>query len=126
MYTKKSAKYAGYNTTIEPTDDVDEDEYEEEDARGGGRGGGGNGGAVDVRQYFDELAQKDAAADVNPFEERRTKTIADRERGTYNERRQKLQLSPGVRYETLEFTICYCLSSSCRILIHDHFELLTC
>lgn len=99
MYTetKKSAKYAGYNTTIEPDEDVDEDEYEEEDeVRGGGGRNAAGRGPVDVQQYFNELAQKDA--DVNPFEERRTKTIADRERGTYNERRSKLQLSPGVRY----------------------------
>jgi splicing factor 3B subunit 1 len=46
-----------------------------------------------------ERSEKMDEPSGDPFEERRTKTIADRERGTYQERRQKLQLSPGVRYD---------------------------
>lgn len=80
---------------IEPDEDVDDDEYEEA-IRKPSIGGGG-GGPVNVQKYLDEIAERDAGK--NPFEEKRTQTIADRERGTYNERRQKLQLSPGVRYD---------------------------
>ena len=85
--SKKTAKFAGYNTEIEPEEDIDDEEYEEAGNRAPK--------PVDPRQYFDEITQKEP--DVNPFEDRRPKTIADRERGTYQERRSKLQLSPGVR-----------------------------
>lgn len=77
---------------IEPDDDVDDDEYEE--AAPVGKGPKANK-PVNIQQYFNELAEKDA--DKNPFEDKRTKTIADREKGTYQERRAKIQLSPGVR-----------------------------
>lgn len=97
--TKKN--YDGYDMSIEPNEDIDEDE--EDDAM---NGAGGKSAAaasskqqVNIQQYFYEMAEKSAENAKDPFEDKRVPTIADRERGTYNEKRQKLQLSPGVRYD---------------------------
>ncbi len=77
--------------SIEPTEEIDEDEDEEINPVKQ------NNQQVNIQQYFYELAEKDN--DKDPFEDKRVRTIADREKGTYNEKRQKLQLSPGVRYD---------------------------
>lgn len=83
-----SKKYDGYDMAIDPDEDVDDDEEDQQPQRNP---------TVNIQKFYNELAEKSDAPD--PFEEKRTQTIADRERGTYNERRQKLQLSPGVRYD---------------------------
>jgi hypothetical protein len=78
--------------SIDPEDDIDDDEEDQNQGR--------NGGPVNIQQYFNELAERGDENSADPFaDKRRTQTIAERERGTYNERRQKLQLSPGVRYD---------------------------
>ena len=91
MYTGNKKNYEGYVTSIDPDEDVDDDDEDQ---------GGKNGGPVNIQKYFDEMADRDADTVADPFaDKKRTQTIAERERGTYNERRQKLQLSPGVRYD---------------------------
>lgn len=89
----KSSKFDGYNHTIDPDDEIDDDEDD--------TGHNGRGKSVNVQQYFDEMAERADPVSGDPFADKRTRqpTIAERERGTYNERRQKLQLSPGVRYD---------------------------
>jgi splicing factor 3B subunit 1 len=93
VYSSNSKKFDGYNTSIEPIDDVD-DEEEQNRAQP----------ANNIQQYFQELAEQAERESKDPFEERgrRVQTIAEREKGTYNERRQKLQLSPGVRYDPFD------------------------
>jgi splicing factor 3B subunit 1 len=54
---------------------------------------------VNIQQYFNELAGLQEKEAKDPFEDKRQPTIADREVGKYNALRQKLQLSPGVRYD---------------------------
>lgn len=88
VYTSKK-KFDGYDTAIEPNEDIDDDE-EEAPSRNP---------AVNVQQYFNEMAEAAERIAEDPFEEKRTATIADREAGKYNAQRQKLQLSPGVRYD---------------------------
>lgn len=90
--TKSSAnkkKYDGYDMSLGPDEDIDEDEEEYSTNK--------KTTNVNIQQYIYELAEKDPGPD--PFEEKRVPTIADRERGKYTEKRQKLQLSPGVRYD---------------------------
>lgn len=90
MYADNGAskKYDGYDMAIEPDEDVDEEDEEP----------ASNGHQVNVQKYFNEMAEVGETAD--PFAgEKRTQKIADRERGKYQEMRQKLQLSPGVRYD---------------------------
>jgi hypothetical protein len=80
--------------SIDPDEDVDDDEEDQNHGRGNGAGG------VNIQQYFNEMADRGDENSADPFaDKKRTQTIAERERGTYNERRQKLQLSPGVRYD---------------------------
>jgi hypothetical protein len=50
-------------------------------------------------QYFNEMAEVAEKVAKDPFEDKRPVTIADREVGKYNALRQKIQLSPGVRYD---------------------------
>ena len=80
--------------SIDPDEDVDDEEDMDRNNRNGN-------GHVNIQQYFNEMAERGEQQEANsdPFADRRSKTIADRERGTYQERRQKLQLSPGVRYD---------------------------
>ena len=98
-------KYDGYDMSIEPDEDIDEDEDDYEPtmqqklAKSNPVGGTNKSGNVNYQKFFNEMADKADAASSNPFEEKRVPTIADRERGTYNEKRQKIQLSPGVRYD---------------------------
>ncbi len=80
--------------SIEPNEDIDDDEDEEIISD---KPNSSKNQHVNIQKYFSELAEKDNPQD--PFEDKRVPTIADRERGTYNEKRQKLQLSPGVRYD---------------------------
>ena len=75
--------------SLGPDEDIDEDEEEYSNTK--------KPTNVNIQQYIYELAEKDPGPD--PFEEKRVPTIADRERGKYTEKRQKLQLSPGVRYD---------------------------
>ena len=88
--TIKKKKYDGYDMAIEPDEDVDDDEEEEDEQAA-------KNPHLNIQKYFQELAETGETEE--PFAERRTQTIADRERGKYHERRQKLQLSPGVRYD---------------------------
>lgn len=90
MYADNAAskKYDGYDMAIEPDEDVDEDDEEPTN----------NGQQVNIQKYFKEIAE--AGEPTDPFAgEKRTQKISDRERGKYQERRQTLQLSPGVRYD---------------------------
>ena len=100
----KNKRYEGYNTTIDPNEIMDEDDEDDEDDYDRNNQNGGGGGRrsepVNPQQYFNEMAEYGAEQAADPFaDKKRTQTIAERERGTYNERRQKLQLSPGVRYD---------------------------
>lgn len=88
VYAGAAKKFDGYDMTIDPDEDVDDDEEDEQPKNK----------PVNIQQYFNEMATVQTD-EKDPFEDKRTQTIADRERGTYNERRQKLQLSPGVRYD---------------------------
>ncbi|CAF0869746.1 unnamed protein product [Brachionus calyciflorus] len=85
---KNNKKYDGYDMALDPDEDIDEDEEDEQVSKNP---------QVNIQKYFQELAETGEQAE--PFAEKRTQTIADRERGKYHERRQKLQLSPGVRYD---------------------------
>jgi splicing factor 3B subunit 1 len=87
--------------SIEPDEDIDEDEDEyapsiQQLAKSNGTNKSSN---MNIQKYFNEMAEKADATASNPFEDKRVPTIADRERGTYNEKRQKIQLSPGARYD---------------------------
>lgn len=88
MYSTKK-KFDGYDTVLDAQEDVDDDEDIEP----------AKNGAVNVQQYFNEMAEAAERVAEDPFAEKRTATIADREVGKYNAQRQKLQLSPGVRYD---------------------------
>lgn len=55
--------------------------------------------AVNVQKYFEEMAEVAERGAEDPFAEKRTATIADREAGKYTAQRQKVTLSPGVRYD---------------------------
>lgn len=85
----KKKKFDGYDTVIEPQEDVDDDEVEVQTKNT----------KVDVQQYFNEMAEVAERVAEDPFAETRTATIADREIGKYTAQRQKQQLSPGVRYD---------------------------
>jgi splicing factor 3B subunit 1 len=88
--------------SIEPDEDIDEDEDEyapsmqQQLAKANGTNKSSN---MNIQKFFNEMADKADATATNPFEDKRVPTIADRERNTYQEKRQKLQLSPGVRYD---------------------------
>ena len=90
MYSAKK-KFDGYDTVLDAHEDIDEDE-DAEPSRG-------IGGVANVQQYFAEMAEAAERVAEDPFADKRTATIADRELGKYNAQRQKLQLSPGVRYD---------------------------
>jgi len=89
VYSAKK-KFDGYDTVLDAHEDIDEDE-DAEPSRGGG--------VANVQQYFAEMAEAAERVAEDPFADKRTATIADRELGKYNAQRQKLQLSPGVRYD---------------------------
>lgn len=90
VYAASKKKYDGYDMALELPDDADDDDEEPQNGNGGNQ-------KVDIQQYFKELADRDQ--DKDPFEDKRTKTIAQREEGTYNAKRMNIQLSPGVRYD---------------------------
>lgn len=98
-------KFEGYDMSIEPDEAIDEDEddyapsMQQLLAKSNSAAATNKSGNMNIQKYFNEMAEKAEATATNPFEEKRVPTIADRERGTYNEKRQKLQLSPGVRYD---------------------------
>jgi len=89
VYTSGKKKYEGYDTVIEPQEDVDDDEEEVQV----------KGQPVDVQRYFNEMAEVAERVGEDPFAEKRTATIADREIGKYTAQRQKVTLSPGERYD---------------------------
>ena len=115
--TKKTKLYEGYDMSIEPNEQIDDDDdddeangddaddYDRVDNGGKSRSLLGASKPVNVAAYFAEMAERDHSSSSgpgayqDPFAEKRVQTIADRERGTYNEKRQRIELSPGVRYD---------------------------
>lgn len=86
VYSDSKKKFDGYNMSIDPND---LDEADDDDM---------NGGTINVQKFLDEVSSKDA--DRDPFEDHRRQTIADREaKDPYKAQRQKLQLSPGARFD---------------------------